>query len=106
MGPTFSIDDFGTGYSSLSYLKRFPIEELKIDRSFIVDVPAARDDGAIVRAIIAMAHSLDLTVVAEGVEYAAQLEYLKSLDCDFIQGWYYSKALAPDEFAKYAAATG
>ncbi len=106
MGPTFSIDDFGTGYSSLSYLKRFPIEELKIDRSFIVDIPAARDDGAIVRAIIAMAHSLDLTVVAEGVEYAAQLEYLKALGCDFIQGWYYSKALAADEFARYAAAPG
>jgi len=100
-GPTFSIDDFGTGYSSLSYLKRFPIDELKIDRSFIIEVPAARDDGAIVRAIIAMAHSLDLTVVAEGVEHVGQLEYLKSLQCDLIQGFYFSRPLPADEFANY-----
>ena len=101
IGPTFSIDDFGTGYSSLSYLKRFPIDELKIDRSFIVDVPAAQDDRAIVRAIIAMAHSLELNVVAEGVEHAAQVEFLKSLNCDAIQGYYFSKPLAADEFARY-----
>lgn len=105
-GPTFSIDDFGTGYSSLSYLKRFPIDELKIDRSFIIEVPAARDDGAIVRAIIAMAHSLDLTVVAEGVEHAGQLEYLKSLNCDLIQGYYFSKPLPADAFADYVLTSG
>lgn len=100
-GPKFSIDDFGTGYSSLSYLKRFPIDELKIDRSFILELPAARDDCAIVRAIIAMAHSLDITVVAEGVENTGQLDYLKSLQCDLIQGFYFSTALPADEFARY-----
>ncbi|MCB1678351.1 MAG: EAL domain-containing protein [Halioglobus sp.] len=104
-GPTFSIDDFGTGYSSLNYLKRFPISELKIDRSFIIDIPEDRDVGAIVRAIIAMAHSLELTVVAEGVEEVGQLEYLKSLHCDLIQGYYYSKPLPADAFAAYAAAS-
>lgn len=103
-GPTLSIDDFGTGYSSLSYLKRFPIDELKIDRSFIVDVPAAADDRAIVRAIVAMGRSLDLTVVAEGVEYEAQVEFLRSLGCDLIQGFYFSEPLPADQFADFAAA--
>lgn len=106
IGPTFSIDDFGTGYSSLSYLKRFPIDELKIDRSFIVDVPAAQDDRAIVRAIIAMAHSLDLKVVAEGVEHAAQVEFLKSLNCDVIQGYFFSQPLVASDFARYVSPQG
>ncbi|MFK7974569.1 MAG: EAL domain-containing protein [Halioglobus sp.] len=101
MGPSFSIDDFGTGYSSLAYLKRFPVEELKIDRSFIVDLPGAVDDQAIVRAIIAMAHTLDLSVVAEGVEELAQFNFLKQAGCDVIQGYYFSKPLPADEFAAF-----
>ena len=96
-------DDFGIGYSSLSYLKRFPIGELKIDRSFVMDLPGDENDAAIVRAIIAMAHGLDLNVVAEGVEEAAQLEFLTDLDCDIIQGWYYSKAVPAAEFAAFVA---
>lgn len=104
IGASFSIDDFGTGYSSLSYLKRFPLDELKIDRSFIVDVPTAKDDGAIVRAIIALAHSLDLSVVAEGVENAAQVAFLRALNCDVIQGYYFSKPLSEIDFEHYIRA--
>ncbi|MFK8047128.1 MAG: EAL domain-containing protein [Halioglobus sp.] len=104
IGASFSIDDFGTGYSSLSYLKRFPLDELKIDRSFIVDVPTAKDDGAIVRAIIALAHSLELSVVAEGVENAAQVAFLRALNCDVIQGYYFSKPLATIDFEQYVRA--
>lgn len=97
-GTQVSIDDFGTGYSSLSYLKSFPIDELKIDRSFIVDVPEDSDSSAIVHAIIAMANSLDLKVVGEGVENEQQLDYLKALGCNIIQGYYFSKPLSPDDF--------
>lgn len=101
-GPMFSIDDFGTGYSSLSYLKRFPIDELKIDRSFIVDVPQAKDDAAIVRAIIAMARSLELNVVAEGVESIGQLEFLASLGCNLVQGYHFCRPLPAEEFTQFA----
>lgn len=93
MGVSFSIDDFGTGYSSLSYLKRFPISELKIDRAFLLDVPQNNDDCSIVRAIIAMAHSLGQVVVAEGVEEVEQLDFLNLHKCDIIQGYYFSKPL-------------
>ncbi|MFT4823984.1 MAG: diguanylate cyclase (GGDEF)-like protein [Halioglobus sp.] len=104
IGTSFSIDDFGTGYSSLSYLRRFPLDELKIDRSFIMDVPTAKDDGAIVRAIIALAHSLELNVVAEGVENAAQVAFLRALNCDVIQGYYFSKPLPATDFEQYIRA--
>ena len=93
MGLRVSIDDFGTGYSSLSYLKRFPIDELKIDRSFVQGGPGDNDDAAIVTAIVAMAHSLGQTVVAEGVETEDQLDFLRRLGCDDYQGYLCSKPL-------------
>jgi diguanylate cyclase (GGDEF)-like protein len=99
MGVHISIDDFGTGYSSLSYLRRFPLDKLKIDRSFIRDLMMNPDDVSIVRAIISLAHSLRLRVVAEGVETAEQLEFLRNLGCDQYQGFYYSPAVPPDAFA-------
>ena len=94
-GIHLSIDDFGTGYSSMSYLKRFPIDQLKIDRSFIKDVPG--DGEAIATAIIAMAHSLDLTVVAEGVETADQLAFLRRAGCDIMQGYYFARPMPAAE---------
>jgi diguanylate cyclase (GGDEF)-like protein/PAS domain S-box-containing protein len=102
MGITIALDDFGTGYSSLSYLKRFPIDCLKIDRSFINDIPGNADSLAIVSAINAMARSLNLKVVAEGVEVNAQLEYLKQLGCHSMQGYLFSRPVPADEFAQLA----
>jgi diguanylate cyclase (GGDEF)-like protein/PAS domain S-box-containing protein len=98
MGIRVAIDDFGTGYSSLNYLKRFPIDTLKIDRSFVSDVCKDPHDTAIVRAIITLGHALDLTVVAEGVETQEQLQYLGSLDCDVLQGFLFSKSLTVSAF--------
>jgi len=97
MGLKLSIDDFGTGYSSLSYLKQFPFGKLKIDRSFIRDVAVNSDDAAITTAIIRMAKSLGLKVIAEGVENEAQMSFLRALRCDEIQGYYFSKPLTADE---------
>ncbi len=96
MGIRIAIDDFGTGYSSLSHLKRFPAQTLKIDRSFIGDLPGDRDDAAITEAVVAMAHRLDLLVVAEGVETATQLDYLRSLGCDEVQGYLTGRPMAPE----------
>jgi len=93
MGIRVAIDDFGTGYSSLNYLKRFPIDTLKIDKTFVADVCKDPHDTAIVRAIITLGHALDLTVVAEGVETQEQLQYLSSLGCDVVQGFLFSKSL-------------
>jgi EAL domain-containing protein (putative c-di-GMP-specific phosphodiesterase class I) len=99
MGVHISIDDFGTGYSSLSYLRRFPLDKLKIDRSFIRDLMKNPDDMSIVRAIISLAHSLRLRVVAEGVENADQLEFLRELGCDQYQGFFCSPAVPAEAFA-------
>src|ERR1041384_1469876 len=93
MGIKVAIDDFGTGYSSLNYLKRFPIDTLKIDKTFVSDVCKDAHDTAIVRAIITLGHALDLTVIAEGVETQEQLQYLSSLGCDVVQGFLFSKSL-------------
>jgi EAL domain-containing protein (putative c-di-GMP-specific phosphodiesterase class I) len=100
MGIKIAIDDFGTGYSSLSYLKRFPIDTLKIDKSFVRDVCTDPDDASIVRAIITLGHALDLTVIAEGVETQDQLDYLNSLGCDVVQGFLFSKALSTRDFGE------
>jgi diguanylate cyclase len=100
MGVVVSIDDFGTGYSSMSYLRRFPIDKLKIDRSFINDLTTHADAASIVQAIISLAHSLNLKVVAEGVETAEQLLQLRELGCDQFQGFYRSAAVLPAEIEK------
>ncbi len=97
LGVRIAIDDFGTGYSSLSYLRRFPIDSLKIDRSFIVDVPNDAGNAAITQAIIAMARTLQLTVVAEGVETITQFNFLRSRGCDEVQGFYFSPPVPFDE---------
>jgi EAL domain-containing protein (putative c-di-GMP-specific phosphodiesterase class I) len=97
MGVIVAIDDFGTGYSSMSYLRRFPIDKLKIDRGFICNLHKNAEDASIVRAIISLAHSLRLKVVAEGVETAAQLEQLRQLGCDQYQGFLMSPAVPPAE---------
>ncbi len=97
------LDDFGTGYSSLSYLKRFPVNTVKIDKSFVRDMSSDSSDLALVGAIIAMAGSLGLAVVAEGVENLAQLKLLRQMNCSSIQGYYFSRPVAPDEFAGAAS---
>ncbi len=98
MGVRLALDDFGTGYSSLSYLKRFPFDSVKIDRSFMRDLPHDRDGAAITRAIVAMSHSLRMEVIAEGVESAAQLAFLRACGCDVAQGNYFSAAVTAGEF--------
>ncbi len=99
LGIEISLDDFGTGYSSLSYLKGLPISKLKIDRSFICDVPDENDSNAIVQAIIVMGETLSLKIVAEGVENGDQVEYLRSHGCEYGQGYVFSKPVTADQLA-------
>jgi EAL domain-containing protein (putative c-di-GMP-specific phosphodiesterase class I) len=93
IGVSIAIDDFGTGYSSLSYLKRFPIDSLKIDRSFVTELPGNQDDVSIAQAVITMGHALRLKIVAEGVENEAQLDFLAANLCDEMQGYFFSRPL-------------
>ena len=98
MGVLVSVDDFGTGYSSMSYLRRFPIDKLKIDKTFVAEMDTRADDASIVQAIVSLAHGLQLKVVAEGVETEAQVQALRALGCDQYQGYYCSPAVPPAEF--------
>lgn len=96
-----ALDDFGTGYSSLSYLKRFPVDAIKIDKSFVHDMSTDADDTAIVNAVIAMGHSLRRRVIAEGVETSEQLTLLRAQGCEHAQGYYFSRPVAATAFTKH-----
>ncbi len=97
-GFALAVDDFGTGYCSLNYLKRFPLDTLKVDRSFVNDITVDADDAAIVRAIIGLGHNLNLKIVAEGVETLEQLQFLRTTGCDLVQGYLMSKAMPAGAF--------
>jgi EAL domain-containing protein (putative c-di-GMP-specific phosphodiesterase class I) len=96
-----SIDDFGTGYSSLAYLKRFAVDKLKIDQSFVRDIVKDKEDSSIVKTIIQMAKSFNLKAIAEGVENEEVLEVLKEFGCDEVQGYHFAKPMVADEFRDY-----
>lgn len=104
VGIRFCVDDFGTGYSSLGYLKRFPIDTLKIDKSFVADVMTKNDDATLVKTVIAMAHNLSLDVCAEGTETKDQLDFLGRNSCDRVQGYYYSRPVPPEEIEPFIVA--
>jgi len=106
LGMTIAIDDFGTGYSSLSYLKQLPLDKLKIDRAFVMDIPNNNDDEQITAAIIALAHTLNLKVVAEGVESKEQMAFLQSLGCEIGQGYLFNKPISAEEFEQCAVIEG
>jgi len=100
LGVQIAIDDFGMGYSSLSYLRRFPIDTLKIDQSFVQDIDGENEEGLLVSAIIAMGKSLNLHIIAEGIETQQQLAFLQSRQCSEGQGYYFNRALPAEEFAE------
>jgi EAL domain-containing protein (putative c-di-GMP-specific phosphodiesterase class I) len=100
LGIRLAIDDFGTGYSSLNYLKKFPIDTVKVDKSFVMDIPQSADDKAITAAVIAMAHRLNMEVVAEGVETPAQLDFLLAQECEFGQGYLFGRAVPLQEIRR------
>jgi EAL domain-containing protein (putative c-di-GMP-specific phosphodiesterase class I) len=106
MGLQVAIDDFGTGFSSLAYLKHFPVQVLKLDRSFIRGLPSDRGDAAITQAVVAMAHRLNMRVVAEGVETQAQLRFLRHIGCDVVQGYFTGRPLAPEVLSATVLASG
>ena len=99
----FSIDDFGTGYSSLSYLHRFPVDTIKIDRSFVSQMQANGENSAIVKAIVTLAHMLNMDVIAEGIETTSQLAQLKLLQCEYGQGFFFSKPLSKENAEAFIA---
>jgi EAL domain-containing protein (putative c-di-GMP-specific phosphodiesterase class I) len=101
LGIDLAVDDFGTGYSSLSYLKNLPIGSIKIAQNFVKNIPANADDAAIIKAIIGVGRSLNLKVIAEGVETREQLEYLASLDCHAMQGFYFARPATAEEMTEY-----
>ena len=103
LGVRLALDDFGTGYSSLAYLKRFPLDVLKIDKSFVDDIPHLRDDMEIAATIVAMGHTLRFKVLAEGVETEEQLAFLVSQGCDYYQGYLKSPPVPAEDFVKWLA---
>ncbi len=100
MGVQLSVDDFGAGYSSLGYLKRFPVDRLKIDQSFVHNIPADNDDAAITTAMVALAHGLKKKVIAEGVENEDQMDFLRLIHCDEVQGFLLGHPLPAEQVAK------
>lgn len=101
LGVQIAIDDFGTGYSSLSYLKRFPLDSLKIDRSFVIGVPDDSDSSAIAETVVAMGRKLGLNVVAEGVETSDQCRFLRACGCKLLQGYFFAKPLSADNLREF-----